>query len=247
MSETKEYFKVPLFVEIIGEPSTGKTHLSCLFPKPALFDTTAKGEAYAILMKLCPEECKNMYFRVRTFDDIALHLNYITANKNFFSTVIIDTAADLRGLAINKCLEELKKVKPERERLMPEEYSCVNEKVNNFIDSITDPNGKYVMNLVFTAQMKDEWVKRESTGRRIRDGHPKANFQCDLRFYLQLKQKVDPKSMQYLPNEYERVCQIIKCRFRNQTDKAEWIPELKELTWAKIKELTKLEEGEIVE
>ena len=246
MRETEAVFKVPLFVEVIGEPSTGKTHLSCLFPKPALLDTTSKGEAYVILKKLYPTEWRKRYFRVKNFDDISTNLKYVSANKDFFRTVVVDTAADLRGLAINKCLEELKKVKPERERLMPEEYSCVNEKVNAFIDKVTDPNGEFCMNLVFTAQMKDEWVKRESTGRRIRDGHPKANFQCDLRFYLQLKQKVDPKTMQYI-NEYERTCQILKCRFRNQADKVDWVLELKELTWEEIKKLTKLAEGEIVE
>jgi len=241
MSEVQ---RVPLFIEIIGEPSVGKTHLCCLFPMPALLDTTPKGEGYIILKKLHPD-WKKRYFRIRKFRDILTCLKYIEANKDGFKTIAIDTAADLRGLAIDECLEELKKEKPERQRLMPEEYSCVNKKTNDLIEVVTDPEGKFCMNLVFTAQMKDEWVKRESTGRRIRDGHPKANFQCDLRFYLQLKQKVDPNTMKYI-NEYERVCQIIKCRFRNQTDKEDWKAELKVLDWAGIVELAKLKEGEIV-
>ena len=244
MSEVR---KVPLFVEIIGEPATGKTHLSCLFPKPALFDTTAKGEGYLILKKL-HTDWKKRYFRIRKFSDILAGLKYIEANKESFKTIVVDTAADLRGLAIDECLEELKKEKPDRQKLMPEEYYCVNKKTDGFVETVTDPNGKFCMNLVFTAQMKDEWVKRESTGRRIRDGHPKANFQCDIRLYLELKNKLDTKTMQ-LTDEVERVCRVMKCRTRDRTNKDDWLSELKpdELNWSGIKKLIRLDEGEVVE
>jgi len=241
MSEVR---KVPLFVEIIGEPSVGKTHLSCLFPKPALLDTTPKGEGYYIIRKLYPEEWKQRYFRVRCFKDVMIALEYVRKRRDFFKTVVVDTGADLRSLAIDACLEELRKEKPERQRLMPEEYSCVNKKVNGFIDEVTDPE-RLCMNLVFTAQMKDEWVDRRPTGRRVRDGYPKANFQADIRLYLELKRKVDEKTMKYLEG-YERVCRVIKCRFRDMTSE-EWIAELKELNWEGIKKLTKLKEEEIVE
>ena len=165
MSEVR---KVPLFVEIIGEPSVGKTHLSCLFPKPALLDTTPKGEGYYIIRKIYPEEWKQRYFRVRCFKDVMIALEYVRKRRELFRTVVVDTGADLRSLAIDACLEELRKEKPERQRLMPEEYSCVNKKVNEFVDEVTDPE-RLCMNLVFTAQMKDEWVDRRPTGRRIRD------------------------------------------------------------------------------
>jgi len=214
MSEI-EVQKVPLFVEIIGEPSTGKTHLSSLFPKPALLDTTAKGESYSVVKKLYPSEWKQRYFRIREFKDVELHLKYITTRKNFFRTIIMDTSPDLRRLAAEECLRELQKAKPERKALMPEEYKPVNTKVNEFITRVTDPEGDFNMNLIFTAQMTDEWVARKSTGRRVRDGHKKANFQCDIRLFLQIVKKVDTKTMQYL-NEYERACRVVKCRFRNQ-------------------------------
>lgn len=242
MSEVQ---KVPLFVEVIGEPAVGKTHFSCLFPSPALLDTTPKGEGYFVLRKL-HKDWKRRYFRVRSFEDIRKALKYIKVNKDAFRTVVVDTAADLRGLAIKECLEELRKEKPERQRLMPEEYSCVNEKVNGFIDDVTDPEGELCMNLVFTAQMKDEWIDRKNTGRRIRDGHPKANFQCDLRFFLQLKRKIDEKTMQY-KDEYERHCRVVKNRFRDMTDAEDWVKELEDLSWKGVKALTKLGEGEFVE
>lgn len=246
-SEAIEVRKVPLFVEVIGEPSTGKTHLSCLFPKPALLDTTPKGEAYVVLKKLHPQDWKKRYFRIRCLEDIRKSLQYIKVNKDNYRTIVVDTAADLRGLGYDECLKELQKENPKRQALMPEEYKCVNRKINGIIDEITDPEGDLAMNLVFTAQMRDEWIGRKSTGRRVRDGHPKANFQCDIRLFLQIKQRVDRKTMQYIPNEYVRICRVVKCRFRNQVDKEDWVAELVKLSWEEIKRLSKLEENEVVE
>lgn len=245
--EAMELLKVPLFVEVIGEPSTGKTHQSCLFPKPALFDTTPKGEGYTVLRKLYPQEWKKRYFRIMCFEDVRKALKYMKTNKAFYKTIIVDTAPGLRGFAAAEYLKELQKVKPSRKALMPVEYKGVNLKVNNLINMVTYPKGDYCMNLVFTAQMRDEWVGNKSTGRRIRDGHPKANFMCDIRLFLQIKQKVDQKTMQYIPNKFERTCRVVKCRFRNQVDENDWMPELKKLSWEGIKELSKLKVGEIVE
>lgn len=246
MSEVKEVLKVPLLLEAIGEPSTGKTHLSCLFPKSALFDTTPKGEGYSVLKKLYPTEWKKRYFRVRVFEDFITHLKYVKTNKDFFKTVVVDTSVDLRVLGGKAHLKMLRKSKPERQRLMPEEWGPVNTMINEFITEINDPE-KMGLNLVLTSQMEDEWVSRKTTGRRVRKGLKTMNFQADIRLFLQLKQKVEPKTMKYIPNEYERICRVVKNRFRNQVDKVDWIPELKDISWEGIKGLTKLEEGEVVE
>ena len=245
MSEVKEVLKVPLLVEIIGEPSAGKTHLSTLFSKPALFDTTPKGEGYYIVRKLYPSEWKMRYFRVRVFEDFTTHLKFVKMKGDFFKTVVVDTSTDLRVLGGKAHLKELQKVKP-RKGLMPEEWGPVNARVNEFIMEINDPE-KMGLNLVMTAQMQNEWISRKTTGRRIRKGIPTMNFQADIRLFLQLKQKVDNKTMQYIPNEYERLCRVVKNRFRDQTDKADWIPYLKDLDWKGIKGLTKLEDREVVE
>jgi len=239
----EEVLKVPLLVEVIGEPSSGKTHLSCLFPKPALIDTTPKGEDYVILRRLFPMEWKKRYFRVRVFQDFNTYLKQIKADTTgFFKTVIVDTSVDLRSLGAEALLKTL----PDRKRLMPEEWGPVNAQVDEFITEINDPR-KMGMNLVLTAQMQDEWVDRKTTGRRIRKGIPTMNFQADMRLFLQLKQAVDPKTMHVIPNEYFRECVVVKCRFRNQADKSDWIPVLKDLSWKGIKELSKLEAGEFVE
>lgn len=237
---------IPLFVEIIGEPATGKTHLASLFPKPAMLDTTTKGEDYPVFSKLC-SDWKRRYFRIRCLEDARIALKGIKQIKGDFKTIIFDTSADLRAKASTEYLAELNKAGKERQALMPQEYRWVNEKINGFIDEITDIEKGLGMNLVFTSQMRDEWVGGKSTGRRIRKGYPDANSQSDMRLFLQLTQKVDTKTMQYIPNEYERKCQVIKCRFRDQANKEDWMPELKVLNWTGIVQLAKLKEGQIVE
>ena len=239
--EVSEVNKVPLLVEVIGEPSSGKTHLSSLFPKPALFDTTPKGEGYVILKKLYPEEWKMRYFRIYTFDDFTVSLNFVKTKGEFFKTVVVDTSVDLRALGAKAWL----KLHKDRERLMPEEWGWVNVKVDDLVTEVTNQKGA-CMNLVLTSQMQDEWLDRKTTGRRIRKGVPTMNFQADIRLFLLLKQKADPQTMQLI-NEYERICRVLKNRFRDQANKEEWVSDLKELSWKGIKELTKLGVGEVIE
>jgi len=243
MSES-EVQKVPLLVEIIGEPSAGKTHLSTLFPKPALFDTTPKGEGYIIVKRMYPLEWKKRYFRVKVFGDFLTNLKYVKTKGDFFKTVVVDTSPDFRTLGAKAHLKELQKVK-QRKNLMPEEWGPVNTKINEFITVITDPE-KMCLNLVLTSQMQDEWVARKTTGRRIRRGLPTMNFQAGIRLFLQIKRKVDPKTMQYIAG-FDRVCTVLKNRFRNQVDETDWKGALEDLTWKGIKELSKLEAREIVE
>jgi hypothetical protein len=244
-----ETTKVPLFLEVTGEPEAGKTHLSCLMPKPALLDLTAGGESEIILKRLHPSDWKQRYWRIRSSADIETALKSILANKDNFKTVIFDTSADLRAMCSKEYIKELNKQGKERQALMPAEYKWVNENIDGFIDRIKSPDGKFCMNLVFTAQMRDEWRDNKPTGRRIRKGYPDANYQSNLRFYLQVLQKLDPKTMSYIEGEYERKCTVIKNTFRNKTDKVDWIPDLKEseLNWEGVKKLTKLETGELVE
>jgi len=238
---SEEIRKVPLLVEIIGEPASGKTHLSSLFPKPALFDTTPKGEGYTILRKLYPSEWKMRYFRIRSFDDFMKELKYLKTKEGFFSTVIVDTSVDLRTLGAKEWLKN----HTDRTNLMPEEWGWVNQRINEFITEITDTE-KMCLNLVLTAQMQDEYVARKTTGRRIRKGVPTMNFQSDIRLFLQVIQKVDPKTMKYI-DEWERTCRVIKCRFRDQTNKVDWKIMLEKLSWEGIKELSKLKSEEVVE
>jgi len=233
--------KVPLLVEIIGEPSAGKTHLSTLFPKVALFDTTPKGEGNVILQKQYSKEWKMRYFRIRSFEDFMKELKYVKTRGEFFKTVVVDTSVDLRALGAKSWL----KAHTDRSNLMPEEWGWVNRRINEFINEITDIK-KMCLNLVLTAQMQEEWIARKTTGRRIRKGVPTMNFQADIRLFLQVKQKVDKTTMKYI-DEWERTCRVIKCRSRDQANKEDWKVMLTDISWKGVKELSKLEEGVTVE
>jgi len=248
-----EVQKVPLFVEIIGEPSSGKSHLSNLFPKPAVIDTTTSKESYITLRKLFPTNWKEKYFPVWNLADIRKALEDITTKKEIFRTVVIDTSADLRDLGSKEYLAELNKQGKKREALMPTEYKWVNQKIDEIIDkinSVPKPDDKnkekfLQMNLVFIAQMKDEWAGGKSTGKRIRKGYPNANFQSSIRLFLKLEQDVDA-TMHYT-GKYKRVCVVVKNRFKDQASDS-WIGTLDQLNWSGIiTKLTDLKEGEIVE
>jgi hypothetical protein len=241
-----EPVKVPLFVEVIGEPSVGKTHLACLFPQPAIIDTTKTRESYAVMRKLL-SDWKSRYFPVKSFKEIREALEKIKTNKVMFKTVVIDTSADLRDLGSAEYLEEKKKQGKEREALMPLEYRYVNEKIDSVSDVILT---ELQMNLIHIAQMKDEWSGKgnnaTATGKRIRKGYGNANFQSSIRLFLKIEQEVDPITMQY-KGTYKRTCVVVKNRFKDQAS-AEWVGTLDPINWSAIvTKLTDLKEGEIVE
>jgi hypothetical protein len=251
---TNEVQKVPLFVEIIGEPAVGKTHLSCLFPKPAVIDTTASKESYIILRKLFPAEWKKRFFPVWNLENIRKALEEIIKNKEMYRTVVIDTSADLRDFAADEYLAELNKQGKNREAVMPKEYKWVNQKIDRIIDKAkvipkpdTKDMEKYLqLNLVFVSQMKDEWSGEKPTGKRIRKGYPNANFQSDIRLFLQMESVVDLTTMR-TTGKFKRKCLIVKNRFKDQASEA-WVSELDPINWSGIiTKLTDLKEGEIVE
>lgn len=240
-----EVQKVPFFVEIIGEPESGKTHLACLFPQPALIDTTKTKESYITMKRIFPN-WKERYFPVKSLKEIREALEKIKANKVMFRTVVVDTSADLRDIGSAEYLEEKKKQGKEREALMPLEYRWVNEKIDEVSRTVLVD---LEMNLVHVAQMKDEWMGKgnnaTATGKRIRKGYPNANSQARLRLLLRVEQEIDPKTMQYA-NKYKRVCIVVKNAFRDKADEKSWLSSPTTLDWKGIKELTNLIEGEIV-
>jgi hypothetical protein len=164
-----------VLVEIIGEPAVGKTHLSLTFPKPLLIDTTPKREARVIAYKVLGPEAEKRYIHVKKYQELVQAIKSI---PDTVKTVIIDTGSDLQGMAANYEIE-----RRDRERLMPFEYGRVREMVDeDVIEAVVEKN----RNLVMTAQMDDEYVNGQKTGKRIPKGYKRMAFQADIRLFLYL-------------------------------------------------------------
>ncbi|MEM4167686.1 MAG: AAA family ATPase [Candidatus Caldarchaeum sp.] len=164
-----------LLVEILGEPAVGKTHLSLTFPNPFLFDTTPKREAEIIAYKLLGAEAAKRYEWVKNYQHLIKALVEVLQREDV-KTIIIDTGADLQGMAVAYEIE-----RKDRERLMPFEYGRIREMVDEDIIEKTIAAGKH---LVLTAQMDDEYINGQKTGRRIPKGYKRLAFQADIRILL---------------------------------------------------------------
>ena len=166
-----------VLVEIIGEPAVGKTHLSLTFPKPFLLDTTPKQEAKAVARKILGQEMEKRYKPVKNYLELVEAVKSIVGRDDV-RTVIIDTGADLQGMCVEYEIE-----RKGRERLLPVEYGRVREMIDtDIIEAIVEAD----KNLVMTAQMDDEYVNGQKTGRRVPKGYKRMAFQADLRIFLYL-------------------------------------------------------------
>jgi hypothetical protein len=170
-----EVVPVPLLVEVIGEPGVGKTHFSLTFPKPFLFDTTPKREAEVIVYKLHGAEAKKRYMWATKYEQLLAGIKEVV-KRDDVRTVIIDTGADLQSMAVEYELQ-----KKDRERLMPFEYGRIREMIDEDVIELVINSGKH---LVMTAQMDDEYVNGQKTGRRVPKGYKRMAFQSDVRIFI---------------------------------------------------------------
>ncbi len=167
-----------ILVEIIGEPAVGKTHLSLTFPKPFIFDTTPRKEAEIVAYKILGAEAKKRYCWVQSYADLITKLKQVL-ERDDVATVVIDTGADLQGMAVDYEVERKK-----REKLLPFEYGRIREMVDTDVIEAVSMKNK---NLVMTAQMDDEYgPDGRRTGRRIPKGYKRLAFQADMRIFLTL-------------------------------------------------------------
>jgi len=166
-----------VLVEIIGEPAVGKTHLSLTFPKPFLFDTTPKQEAKPIALKVLGAEAQKRYSAVKSYPQLVEGLKIVLKREDV-KTIIIDTGADLQGMCVEYEVE-----RKGRERLLPVEYGRIREMIDTDVTEAVVEAGK---NLVMTAQMDDEYVNGQKTGRRVPKGYKRMAFQADIRLFLYL-------------------------------------------------------------
>jgi len=166
-----------VLVEIIGEPAVGKTHLALTFPKPFLFDTTPKMEARTIAYKVLGADASRRYMPVKNYPQLVEGLKAVL-KRDDVKTVIIDTGADLQGMCVEYEVE-----RKQRERLLPVEYGRIREMIDT---DITEAVIETDRNLVMTAQMDDEYLNGQKTGRRVPKGYKRMAFQADIRIFLYL-------------------------------------------------------------
>ena len=215
--------KIPLLVELIGEPASGKTHLALLFPNPLLIDTTPKKESMVVVKKLYPDDWDKRYKSVNTMAMLRSAVDYGISKG--FKTIIFDTSADLQRLATAEWLQEQKK-----DRVYPIMlYGQIRDRVDELFYKIV----KAERNIVCTSQLKDEWVKGERTGRKERDGYKRLNFMADIRLYLKIVEKKDLKTGAI---RFVRIAKVLKNRFIDLTDE-NYIFEIENPDFLKIKDL----------
>lgn len=174
---------LPVITELIGEAGDGKTHISLLFSNPILCDLTEIGESVEIVRKLYPEDWKDRYFRCKTFQCVRDALNQAHADGR--KTIIIETGSHFRLIAGTEALEDLRKAKSQRKSLHPTEWKIVNEQVAKFLSKAKE---EFKINVVFTAQMDDEWKGKEKTGKRKNESYPKMDHIADIRIFLKIKE-----------------------------------------------------------
>ena len=209
--------KIPLLVEVIGEPAVGKTHFSLTFPQPFLIDTTPKAEAMVIVMKL-HKDWKKRYVNATRYEELVSAVEEAVRREDV-KTVIIDTGADLQAIAAKHYLEMKK-----RQGLMPVEYGRVRDMVDQQIIRRVIESEK---NLVVTAQVKDEYIDGQKTGRKIRDGYPRLPHMADIELQIILDKEASPP---------KRRIMVLKNRFMDATD-PNYISELEPQNAEGVKQL----------
>lgn len=218
--------KIPLLVELIGEPESGKTHFSLLFPNSILMDTTPLGEGKVIIKKVYPDDWKSRYFAIKSMKDVRKAV--VIAKEVNRKTVSIDTSSGLVDLAAREwCIENDKKA------VYPiVNYGRVYDKVDMVLSDILDSG----INLVLTSGLKDEYKDGEKTGRREHDGYKRLQHYCSIRILLQLKSEGD---------KWIRTTRVAKNRFRDKAGE-DYIHSLGSINFDEIIRLTGLDEEMII-
>jgi len=186
-------FEVPeLAVELMGEPSCGKTHTSGTFPYPAICDTEKKG--WMVWGKLGLKK----YFHASYWEEVISfweHImeNTLTSKQQLeegndidpditVDTIVFDSSRDIREWAELYTKGVTGKKSLYSNAAGPVQYNMVYAK----LDTIIQTTRKSGRNVVFTSRLKDQYVKNETTGALIRDGYKKAPYQFDVILRLQL-------------------------------------------------------------
>lgn len=162
-----------------GEPGTGKTFNALSFPGPLLvMDTENRCE---LVLRQQEREDTVYITQVATLNDIRESFNGFTKivkdegdklGALSPSTIVIDSASNLLMMA----QEEYQRTK-NIEKIYPQ---FIWGEVYNLLDDVINTIRLSGHNLIFTAQMKDEFASEQKTGRRVLDIYKKVPGWCDL-------------------------------------------------------------------
>jgi hypothetical protein len=182
--EIKEYDKkvaprVGIVAMYYGEPGTGKTFNALSYPSPMLvIDTENRCE----LVLRQQEDDKEVYIAPATnLTDIREALNFfyqktknLDTSSNILSkgTIVIDSATMLLQMAQEEYLKVSGAQKIYPQFMWGEVYAI--------LDDLIMKLRNLGFNIVFTAQVKDEYTDQTKTGKRIIDIYKRIPFWCDL-------------------------------------------------------------------
>ncbi len=169
-----------ILIEIVGEPSVGKTHMALGFPEPFLIDCGPRGEGEVVIKKFY-DDIDSRYVVARTWKDVVEGVNLAIRGKK--KTIIFDLSEYLVTLAGR----EWCRVNGKKSIFPIVNYQHVYRMVDDIIN-LCISNG---INVVMISGLKDNYVDDKKTGRREHAGYKKLTYQCDIRILLELVKEGD--------------------------------------------------------
>lgn len=208
--------KLPIVIEVMGDPGVGKTHFSLMFPQPYLFDITPVKEALAVYYKFSVANkwddiaelamFKDEYSRYyHPFNLAALRKKVSDVIKrDDVRYVIFDSAQYLQPMAVEEYLQETGK-----KAVYPiTEYHYVRSKIDVIINNLIK-SGK---SLIFVATLKDEYVGNQKTGRRIPNSYINVEYLAHIRVMIKIENEKGSNVRKYI---------VFKNRFKDTA--TDWV------------------------
>jgi hypothetical protein len=176
--------RVGVVVTYFGDAGSGKTFNALSFPTPMLIiDTECRCEL--VLNQQEPKE--NVYpTGAKTLKELIAALNWFQteiggadppSDVRNRATIVIDSATALMQLAQDEYLltTNAKKIWPKTE------WGKVYARLDSLIHNLRSSGH----NIVFTAQLRDEYVDDAKTGRQVMDAYKKLPYQSDIVVYCE--------------------------------------------------------------
>ena len=184
-----------------GRPKSGKNHLAYTAPDPIKVYCFNGGAEYVAT------KFPNKVIDVHNFvlpivesetDEWALPVwaeFYAEYNKDIasgnYKTVVFDTGTEVEAFCRQATLEEIREVKPNKQKLATNEYLARNLRMNALFARARNSG----VNLITLQYLREQWVKSkgsdraEPTGEMILDGWSQTEAQADINVEMEAKIK----------------------------------------------------------